>query len=264
MKHCDNPGGIPSTFTPKQRRFIEEYLVDLNATQAAIRAGYNQHSAYSIGQENLKKPEIQAALEVAIQARSERTETNADRVVLELSRLALIPITAVCSWDNTGKVELKPSDQISPHAAAAIKEIYAITHINADGSTTCRLHIKMRDKLGALELLGKHLGMFAKKIKQRGERADHELRQRIERRVKAMTPEQREKITETIRQACPEEDRPPYIYPATLPQSIPKNVDPSETREKAYEGCHTEAVTQHLTIQTTKPHRLHDESCGGT
>lgn len=104
-----------------------------------------------------------------------------------------------------------------PHAAAAIKEIYATKHINADGSTTCRLRIKMRDKLGALELLGKHLGMFAKKDKQRGERSDHELRQRIERRVKAMTPEQREKITETLRQAYPEEDRPPYIYPVTLP-----------------------------------------------
>ena len=89
---------------------------------------------------------------------------------------------------------------------------------------------------GALELLGKHLGMFAKKIKQSGERADHELRQRIERRVKAMTPEQREKITETLRQAYPEEDRPPYIYPATLPQSIPKIVDTSEPRDNAPGG----------------------------
>ena len=55
----------PKTLTPKQRRFIEEYLIDLNATQAAIRAGYSEKTAYSIGQENLRKPVIAEAIAAA-------------------------------------------------------------------------------------------------------------------------------------------------------------------------------------------------------
>lgn len=69
--------------TDKQQRFVEEYMVDLNATQAAIRAGYSLETAGSIGHENLKKPEIQTALAAARKAQQERTGVNADRVVLE-------------------------------------------------------------------------------------------------------------------------------------------------------------------------------------
>ena len=53
---------MATNLTPKQQRFVEEYLIDLNATQAAIRAGYSKHTAHSIGHENLSKPEIVAAL----------------------------------------------------------------------------------------------------------------------------------------------------------------------------------------------------------
>lgn len=65
----------------KQQRFVDEYLIDLNATQAAIRAGYSNKTAGQIGDENLKKPEIQAAVSAAQQARSERTEINQDMVL---------------------------------------------------------------------------------------------------------------------------------------------------------------------------------------
>ena len=67
--------------TPKQQRFAEEYLIDLNATQAAIRAGYSEKSAYSIGQENLNKPEVAAFLETAMNERAERTAITADYVL---------------------------------------------------------------------------------------------------------------------------------------------------------------------------------------
>jgi phage terminase small subunit len=67
--------------TDKQKRFVEEYLVDLNATQAAIRAGYSADTAYSIGHENLKKPEIVAAIAEAQAARADRTAITADRVL---------------------------------------------------------------------------------------------------------------------------------------------------------------------------------------
>ena len=63
--------------TPKQKRFVEEYVIDCNATQAAIRAGYSPKTAYSIGQENLKKPEVMKAIAEKQKKVSERTEYDA-------------------------------------------------------------------------------------------------------------------------------------------------------------------------------------------
>lgn len=73
--------------TPKQQRFVEEYLVDLNATKAAIRAGYSEATAYSIGNENLSKPEIAEAIAAAAAARSQRTAINADYVLSQAVKL---------------------------------------------------------------------------------------------------------------------------------------------------------------------------------
>ena len=79
--------------TKKQKRFIEEYLIDLNATQAAIRAGYRPDNAYSIGSENLRKPEIKAAVDKAMAERSKRTGINQDRILMELARIGFAKIT---------------------------------------------------------------------------------------------------------------------------------------------------------------------------
>lgn len=67
--------------TPKQEGFVREYLVDLNATQAAMRAGYSKRTAHVIGHENLSKPEIAAAIETAMNERAKRTEITADYVL---------------------------------------------------------------------------------------------------------------------------------------------------------------------------------------
>ena len=74
--------------TNKQSRFVEEYLIDLNATQAAIRAGYSEKTAKSIGQENLTKPDIQECIQKQLDQRSERTEITADRVIQALADIA--------------------------------------------------------------------------------------------------------------------------------------------------------------------------------
>ena len=75
------------SLTPKQQRFVEEYLVDLNATQAAIRAGYSETTARQQGCENLTKPNIQDAIAEAMQERSERTELSQDWVLSELQNV---------------------------------------------------------------------------------------------------------------------------------------------------------------------------------
>lgn len=71
----------PQKLTTKQQRFVEEYLIDLNATQSAIRAGYSPKTAYSIGVENLKKPEINSAIQTAQAERQKRTLVTQDMVI---------------------------------------------------------------------------------------------------------------------------------------------------------------------------------------
>ena len=79
--------------TKKQKRFVEEYLIDLNATQAAIRAGYSPATAKEIGCENLTKPNISEAIAKAMAERSRRTGVNQDRVLQELAKIAFAKIT---------------------------------------------------------------------------------------------------------------------------------------------------------------------------
>lgn len=90
--------------TPKQERFVEEYLIDLNATQAAIRAGYSPNTAKDIGCENLVKPNIRACIDKEMAERSKRTGINKDRVIRELARLAFVNANDVIA---TLKVELQ-------------------------------------------------------------------------------------------------------------------------------------------------------------
>ena len=148
--------------TPKQRRFVDEYLVDLNATQAAIRAGYSRKTAASIGEENLRKPEIQAAIQEAMKARQERTEVTQDSVVKELARIAFGDPRNVMTW-GPGGVKLKASAELTDDEAAFVSEVSETTTEHG-GS----LKLKTNDKLKALELLGRHLGMFKEKVEVTG------------------------------------------------------------------------------------------------
>lgn len=139
--------------TKKQKRFVEEYLIDLNATQAAIRAGYSSDSAGSIGEENLKKPEISSAVAKAMAERSRRTGVNADRVLLELAKIAFSRITDVVD-PATAKIK----DNASEDDLACIQSI----KVKPTEWGTER-EIKMYDKKSALVDIGKHLGMFKDK-----------------------------------------------------------------------------------------------------
>ena len=140
--------------TPKQQLFVAEYLVDLNSTQAAIRAGYSVRSAAEIGHENLRKPHIQAAIEEAFAARIERTEITQDRVLLEYARIAFSNMRMFSTWGPDG-VTWKPSGELSEAAAACIAEV---SETVSDGGRTRRF--KLHSKTAALQDVAKHLGMF--------------------------------------------------------------------------------------------------------
>ena len=94
---------------PKQQRFVEEYLIDLNATQAAIRAGYSPKTATAIASENLSKPSISAAIACAMAERSKRTGITQDRILEELAKVAFIKLTDIV--DDTGKIKAGATDE---------------------------------------------------------------------------------------------------------------------------------------------------------
>jgi phage terminase small subunit len=140
--------------TEKQKRFIEEYLIDLNATQAAIRAGYSPNSARDIGSENLTKPDIRARIDEALAERSKRTGINADRVLREIARIAFVNAADVINFDSATIAEGASEDDTAAIASVKVKTIPT-----EDGEGVER-EIRLCDKLKALELCGKHLGMF--------------------------------------------------------------------------------------------------------
>ena len=145
--------------TKKQKRFIEEYLIDLNATQAAIRAGYSPDTAKSIGSENLTKPDITAQIARAMAERSRGTGVNADRVIMELAKIAFVNANDVID-PKTATIK----EGALPEDTAAIQSVKVKTF----GEDGLEREIKMADKLKALELLGKHLGMLRDKLEVSG------------------------------------------------------------------------------------------------
>jgi len=149
--------------TPKQKAFVEEYLIDLNATQAAIRAGYSKKTARKIGQENLTKPDIQKAIQAAMDERSKRTEVTADRVIKELAKIAFADIRDFVMWDENG-VEILPSADVDGTVLAEVSETINIQTFPNGGEVEKRQKkVKLHDKMKALELLGKHLALFTEK-----------------------------------------------------------------------------------------------------
>jgi phage terminase small subunit len=155
-----------SALTPKQRRFVEEYLIDLNATQAAIRAGYSENTAATIGWENLRKPEIAEAVSAAMAKRSEATGVTADRVVAELAKLAFSNMLdyATIKEDGTAYVDLS---RITREQAAAIQELVTDEYAEGRGEDAAlvkKIKFKLADKRGALDLLGRHLAMFTDRV----------------------------------------------------------------------------------------------------
>lgn len=135
--------------TPKQEKFCQEYLIDLNATQAAIRAGYSENTAYCIGWENLRKPEIRTRVENLIDQRSKRTLVHADFVIdnlVEVSQRSLQKVP-VMVFDPVSKKMVQETDEDGRHVWA----------FDSNGANR------------ALELLGKHLKMFTDKNEVGGE-----------------------------------------------------------------------------------------------
>lgn len=149
--------------TAKQEVFVNEYMVDLNATQAAIRAGYSPATAKEIGAQNLSKLNIRARIDQALAERAARTGVNADRVIRELARIAFVNAPDIINFDDA-----TIKDDANRDDTAAIASVKVKTIPTEEGEGIER-EIRLADKLKALELLGKHLGMFTDNIRMSGD-----------------------------------------------------------------------------------------------
>lgn len=140
--------------TPKQKMFIDEYLVDLNATQAAIRAGYSPKTAKDIACENLAKPNIKSEIDKRMAERSRRVGMNADRILHELGKLAFVKIEDVVDFETGSIKPTATSDDLAAIQSIKIKP----------GEYGVEKEVKFYDKKSTLELLGKHIGMWTDKL----------------------------------------------------------------------------------------------------
>ena len=141
----------------KQKKFCEEYIIDFNQTQSAIKAGYSAKTAYSIGNENLKKPDIQAYIKELLSKREERTQITADMVVKEWAKIAFFDIRKI--FHKEGGL-LNPHD-LDDETATVISSIKARDVKVGDDIETIKEY-RLNDKMKALDMLAKHLGMFEK------------------------------------------------------------------------------------------------------
>lgn len=158
--------------TPKQERFVQEYLVDLNATAAAKRAGYNEKTAYSMGQRLLKNVEVQRSIQEAQKSLRNRTEITQEMVIRETAKLAFFDVRKM--FDKDGK----PLDisQLDDDTAAAlvgldVQDVYNFSEDEKQFIGYVKKY-KMADKLKALELLGKRFGTWEPQDKEQTEVED--------------------------------------------------------------------------------------------
>ncbi|MED3888158.1 terminase small subunit [Priestia aryabhattai] len=172
--------------TPKQQRFVEEYLVDLNATQAALRAGYSEKTARAIGQQNLTKLYIQQEIQKRMNKRSEKTEITAERILEELGAIAFQDVNNVVTIETReekirGKLikeatEEDPAvyeEKMRSYQHVIVKDTSELTPSQRKSIASIKegkygIEVKFYDKIRAIELLGKHLSMFTEKVEHSG------------------------------------------------------------------------------------------------
>lgn len=148
--------------TAKQKKFVEEYLIDLNATQAAIRAGYSPNTAQEQSSRLLSNVMVKNEIDKAMAERSRRTGINQDRVLRELAKIAFVNPNDVINFRDA-TVKMTSEENLAAIASIKVKKIPG-----EYGDATER-EVKLYDKLRALDLLGRHLGMFKDKIEINGD-----------------------------------------------------------------------------------------------
>lgn len=149
--------------TPQQRKFVDCYLAGFTAEQAAIEAGYSAKNAAQQSTRLLGNQSVKTEIKRQQDKRSKKLHVTADRIVEELARIAFSDLGAAVSW-GPGGVFLKDSEGMDIDIRRALAEVSE----TSGGKTTTR-RVKLHDKLRALDLLGKYLGMFRERVELTGQ-----------------------------------------------------------------------------------------------
>lgn len=139
--------------TPRQRRFVEEYLIDLNARAAARRAGFSPGSR-TYPSQLMRNPDIARAIAQAMAARAERTGITRERVLAEYAKIAFVDLSGLADWDGDGAVLLDAA-LISEDVAAAIATIRELPTAEDASGEPAPLKVSIFDKMRALEALAR-------------------------------------------------------------------------------------------------------------
>lgn len=167
--------------TAKQKAFVSEYLIDLNATQAAIRAKYSEKTAEQMAYQLLQKTSVQEAIQGAMKNREQRTQITQDKVLNELAKIAFANGTDFASLMTGMKKKQVWNDETQEYDEIDVEEQF-VQFVDTDSlpedkkaavaaikETRYGIAVESHDKVKALELIGKHLGMFKEKIELSGE-----------------------------------------------------------------------------------------------
>lgn len=150
--------------TAKQEQFVREFLIDLNGAAAARRAGYTVKNARSAAEKLLNLPHVQDALRSAMQSRAQKTGVTAERVLSELAKVGFADIRRI--FRDGG--ELIPIHELDDETASALAGCDIVTVQKGEGAVEYVAKVKLGDKLQALQLIGRHLGMFQDRLEVTG------------------------------------------------------------------------------------------------
>lgn len=153
---------VVADLSDKQKLFVERYLISLNATKAAKEAGYSEKTAYRIGFENLKKPQIAELIEQKRNEAQKRNEVSLDEILREYKRIAFTGMSRFIKINDDGEPVVDLSD-CTPEDLDLLTETRLEAFNENNGQRQVyRVKIKTMDRLKALETLGKHLGLGEK------------------------------------------------------------------------------------------------------
>lgn len=154
--------GVKRTATDRGRAFVAAYLSNgFNATQAAIAAGYSPKAATQTGSDLLRRPDVVELLTKERKRLEDENRVTADRVVAGLAAIAFADPRDLMSW-GPGGVVLKPSEELTPAQAAQVESVGEVVTIAGSN-----IKVKRHDRVRALELLGKTLGLFVDRVDQK-------------------------------------------------------------------------------------------------
>lgn len=149
--------------TMRQSLFSNEYLVDFNAKQATIRAGYSARTAEQQGCKLLSMVKVQEKIAELTAERSSENKATIERIIKELCAIAFTKLTDIVYVNDQGKATVKPTAELTDAQQRAIESI---------SQTQYGVKIKMHDKTKAIELLGRHLGMWLDRVEvNKGDKA---------------------------------------------------------------------------------------------